>query len=260
MSDQLISSRQGQTLVLTISNPALRNALSPAMSAAAIEALGVAESNPEIRSVVITGDGAHFCAGGNLNRLLGNRLLPKDVQAKSIDALHGWIEAIDAFPKPVIAAVEGAAAGAGFSLALACDLMVAAQNAVFVMAYTSVGLSPDGGGSWQLAKAMPKQMAAKLMMLGERIDAAQMLQLGLLANTTPAGGALVGALALAEQLNQRAPNAVASVKDLIRGATLQPLHVHLDQEKQHFIENLHHANGGIGIESFLNKTKPRYVG
>ncbi len=229
------------------------------MSAAAIEALGVAESNPEVRSVVITGEGEHFCAGGNLNRLLGNRQLPKGVQAKSIDALHGWIEAIDAFPKPVIAAVEGAAAGAGFSLALACDLMVAAQDAVFVMAYTNVGLSPDGGGSWQLARALPKQMAAKLMMLGERIDAPQMLALGLLANTTPTGGALAGALLLAEQLNQRAPNTLASVKDLIKGATLQPLHVHLDQEKRHFIENLHHANGGIGIESFLNKQAPRYV-
>src|SRR4029078_7202818 len=92
-----------------------------------------ADSNPEVRSVVITGAGSTFCAGGNLQRLLDNRSKPPNVQAQSSEALHGWIEAIRTFPKPVIAAVEGAAAGAGFSLALACDLIVAAADARLVL-------------------------------------------------------------------------------------------------------------------------------
>lgn len=260
MSEQLTSTRVGQTLVLTICNPELRNALSPSMGIAAVEALNIASSNPDIRSVVITGQGSFFCAGGNLNRLLGNRQLAKEVQAKSIDALNGWVDAITSFPKPVIAAVEGAAAGAGFSLALACDLIVAAQDAVFVMAYTSVGLSPDGGGSWALARNLPKQLAGQLMLLGERIGAPRLEQLGLVNQISPSGQALTQALALAESLNARAPNALASVKELVAFAGDNPLHLHLAQEKHHFVENLHHANGQIGIEAFLNKQKPHYQG
>ena len=258
MSEQLTSARVGQTLVLTICNPELRNALSPSMSVAAVEALNIASSNPEIRSVIITGQGSVFCAGGNLNRLLGNRQQPKSVQAASIDALNGWVDAISSFPKPVIAAVEGAAAGAGFSLALACDLIVAAQDAVFVMAYTSVGLSPDGGGSWALARNLPRQLAMQLMLLGERIAAPRLEQLGLVNQVAAPGTALTQALALAESLNARAPNALASVKELVGFAVDQPLHLHLAQEKLHFVENLHHANGQIGIEAFLNKQTPQY--
>src|SRR5690349_5155561 len=97
-------------MVLTISNPEHRNALGPEIYAAGVEALIAADSNPEVRSVVLTGEGSTFCAGGNLQRLLENRQKPPEVQAKSIEGLHNWIEAIRSFPKPVIAAVEGAAA------------------------------------------------------------------------------------------------------------------------------------------------------
>ena len=111
MPAELKSTSQGRTMVLAISNPEQRNALDPAMYAAGVEALNVAETNAEVRSVVITGEGSMFCAGGNLQRLQANRQQPPDVQARSIEGLHSWIEAIRTFPKPVIAAVEGAAAG-----------------------------------------------------------------------------------------------------------------------------------------------------
>jgi enoyl-CoA hydratase/carnithine racemase len=145
MTAQLKSTSQGQTLILTLSDPVLRNAMGPDIYAAGIEALSVAETNPDIHSVIITGEGVHFCAGGNLNRLNANRELCPDVQAQSIEAMHSWMEAIRTFPKPVIAAVEGAAAGAGFSLVLMCDFVVAAADSVFVMAYSNIALSPDGG-------------------------------------------------------------------------------------------------------------------
>ena len=143
MTAQLKSTSHGQTLILTLSDPAMRNALGPDMYAAGIEALNVAETNPEIRSVIITGEGSHFCAGGNLQRLQSNREKPREAQAQSIEGLHSWMEAIRTCPKPVIAAVEGAAAGAGFSLALMCDMIVAARDSIFVMAYSSIALSPD---------------------------------------------------------------------------------------------------------------------
>jgi enoyl-CoA hydratase/carnithine racemase len=258
MIGQLKSAVHGQTLVLTISNPTLRNALGPEIYTAGIEALNAAESNPEIRSVIITGEGAHFCAGGNLQRLLANREQPKEVQAQSIDGLHTWMEAIHTFPKPVIAAVEGAAAGAGFSLVLMCDLVVAARDSIFVMAYSSIALSPDGGGSWNLSQTLPRQLAAELMLLGERISAERLHALGSVNRLVESGTALTQALDLAERINARAPNAMQSIKELINDAPTQSLHVHLTQERDHFVKNLHHANAGVGISAFLNKEKPIY--
>jgi enoyl-CoA hydratase/carnithine racemase len=255
---QLLSTSEGQTLILTLSNPEFRNALGPEMYAAGVEALSVAESSPDVRSVVITGANGIFCAGGNLQRLQSNRQLPPEHQAQSIEGLHNWIEAIRTFPKPVIAAVEGPAAGAGFSLALACDMIVAARNSVFVMAYSSIALSPDGGGSWSLSRAVPRQLATEMLMCGERIGAERLQQLGVVNRLADAGQALRQALELCEQLNARAPNALASIKELLSDADTSSLNAQLARERDHFVKNLHHANAGIGISAFLNKQKPSY--
>ena len=259
MTAQLLSTTEGQTLILTLSNPEHRNALGPEMYAAGVEALNVAETNPDIRSVVIAGEGSVFSAGGNLQRLLNNRTKPPQVQAESIEGLHSWIEAIRTFPKPVIAAVEGPAAGAGFSLTLACDLIVAAANSVFVMAYSSIALSPDGGGSWSLSRLVPRQLATELLMCGERIGAERLHQMGIVNRITEPGHALTEALAWAGRLNARAPNALASVKELLGEADGSTLNAQLARERDHFVKNLHHANASIGIGAFLNKETPKYI-
>ena len=258
MAAQLLSATVGQTMVLTLSNPEHRNALGPEMYAAGVEALIAAESSRDIRSVVITGDQGLFSAGGNLQRLLGNRQQPPEVQAGSIEGLHSWIEAIRTFPKPVIAAVEGPAAGAGFSLALACDLIVAARNSVFVMAYSSIALSPDGAGSWSLMRALPRQLATELMMAGERIGAERLHALGVVNRLCEPGQVLAQALDWAEKLNARAPNALASIKELVNEAPGKTLSAHLASERDHFVNNLHHPNAGIGIRAFLDKQTPQY--
>ena len=258
MASALKSTSEGRTLILTISNPDFKNALGPEIYAAGIEALNAAETNPEIRSVIITGEGAVFCAGGNLQRLQSNRRELPEVQAQSIEGLHNWIDSIRTYPKPVIAAVEGAAAGAGFSLALACDFCVAADNAIFVMSYSTVALSPDGGGSWALARSLPRALVSELLMGAERISAQRLHDFGLLNRVSVAGGALAEAMKLAENLNARAPNVLASVKELINDAASNTLSQQLASERQHFVVNLHHANGGEGIDAFLNKYPPRY--
>lgn len=258
MGAELKSTSHGRTLVLTLSNPGFRNALGPEMYAAGFEALSAAENNPDVGCIIFTGEDKVFCAGGNLQRLQANRQQDPAVQAQSIEGLHDWIEAIRNFPKPVLAAVEGAAAGAGFSVALACDLMVAASDAVFVMAYTSVGLSPDGGSSWALSRLLPRQLATELMLTGERISAQRLHELGVVNRLTAPGAALSSALELAEQLNARAGNALASVKELVNAAPNHGLHEHLKLERDHFVKNLHHPNAGIGMAAFLNKDTPRY--
>ncbi len=258
MPGSLKSTSEGGTLILTLSNPEFKNALGPDIYAAGIEALSAAETSAEIRSVVITGEAGMFCAGGNLQRLQANRREPPEVQAQSIDGLHNWIDAIRTYPKPVIAAVEGAAAGAGFSLALACDMIVAAEDAIFVMSYSKVALSPDGGGSWSLARALPRALASELLMGGERINAQRLHDLGLVNSVAPRGTALGEALRLAARLNALAPNALASIKELINDAPTSTLSQQLDSERNHFVRNLHHANGGEGIDAFLQKRTPRY--
>jgi enoyl-CoA hydratase/carnithine racemase len=259
MTATLKTSVQGATLILTVSNPEMRNALGPEIYAAAIEALNASERNRDIRSVIITGEGAHFCAGGNLNRLLSNREQPRAVQSASIEALNNFIETIRTYPKPVIAAVEGAAAGAGFSLALACDFIVAARNSVFVMAYSTVGLSIDGGGSWQLMRKLPANVALEWMMTGERQEAQRLYALGVVNLIVDAGDALTSAQTLAASLNAKAPNVMSSIKELAQSAQNNDLHTQLDLERQHFVNNLHHPNAGMGITSFLNKTTPTYI-
>jgi len=258
MTASLKSHSHGETMVLTISNPDHRNALGPDIYAAGVEALNVAESSPDVRSVVITGEGSHFCAGGNLQRLQANRQQPPAVQEQSIEGLHNWIETIRSFSKPVVAAVEGACAGAGFSLALACDFIVAAHNSVFVMAYTNVGLSPDGGASWSLTRALPRATALQLLMLGERTDPERLQQLGVVNAVCAEGAALDDALSLCERLNARAPNALASIKELVNEAQHTTLHQQLGHERDHFVRNLHHANGGEGISAFLAKRSAQY--
>jgi enoyl-CoA hydratase/carnithine racemase len=158
----------------------------------------------------------------------------------------------------VIAAVEGPAAGAGFSLALACDMIVAARNSVFVMAYSNIALSPDGGGTWSLSRSVPRQLATELLMLGERMPAERLHQLGVVNRLCEPGQALGTALTLASLLNQKAHNALTSMKELINEADAASFHHQLALERDHFVKNLHHVNAGIGISAFLNKEKPRY--
>jgi enoyl-CoA hydratase/carnithine racemase len=258
MTAQLKSTSEGRTMVLTLANPSQRNALGPEIYAAGVEALNGAENNHEVRSVVIVGDGAWFSAGGSLQRLAQNRTRDPAVQAESVEGLHNWIDSIRTFPKPVIAAVEGAAAGAGFSLALACDLVISARDAVFAASYSKVALSPDGGLSWHLAQSLPRQLASEWLMNGERIAAERLHALGLVNQLTDTGQALAGALEWAEKLNRCAPNSLASIKELLSDARGASFSSHLSAERDHFVRNLHHANAAIGIAAFLAKEPPQY--
>jgi enoyl-CoA hydratase/carnithine racemase len=258
MPSELLTERHGPTLVLTLSDPERRNALSPQIYAAGVEALGVAESDPEVRCVILRGDGAHFCAGGNLQRLAQNRQVGPDEQRQSIERFHALIEALRSFPKPVIASVEGYAAGGGFSLALACDLIVAAEDAKFVMSYAKVGLSPDGGGSWHLAQALPRALALRAIWLAEPLEPRELQRAGLVQWVTDSGQALAESLRVAEQLAQMAPNALASAKELVGQARQHGLREHLQAEREHFVANLFDANGAEGLQAFFDKRPPRF--
>jgi enoyl-CoA hydratase/carnithine racemase len=258
MAAALLTDRRGGALVLTFSNPGARNALGPEIYEPAMTAFATAATDPSVRTVVLTGADGTFCAGGDLNRLRENRAKPPQVQADSIDGLHRLTRAIVDCPKPVIAAVEGAAAGAGMSLALACDLITAGRSAKFVMAYVKVGLSPDGGGSWFATHALPKQAASELMLEGGAWTAERLHALGIVNTLTADGAALDAALEHASRIERLSPHAVARIKTLIAGAADAPLAAHLIAERESFVACLHHADGGEAVSAFLEKRPARF--
>jgi enoyl-CoA hydratase/carnithine racemase len=258
MPAELLASRSNASLILTISNPGVKNTLHPDVFAAAVETLSTAERDDSIRAVILTGADNYFCAGGNLHTLLEIRTKEKPEQASIIDSMHGWIEAIRDCPKPVIAAVEGGASGAGFSLALACDLIVASASAQFAMSYAQVGLTPDGGASWFLTQTLPRQLAAEILMQGKAIPATRLHALGLVNKLVSDGTALDEALAWGEEFAASSPQAIERIKSLMREAPSNTLSQHFEAEKLNFMESLHHRDAYEGINAFLEKRKPHY--
>ncbi len=259
MPSELLTERQGAVLILTISDPDSRNALSEAVITAGIEALSTAESDDEIRAIVLRGAGEHFCAGGNLQGLSARRQAGPPAQARMLDLLHQWVEALRACPKPVIAAVEGAAAGAGFSLALACDLIVASEESRFILSHAKLGLTPDGGATWQLLRALPRATVQQMVWLAEPAPARQLHQWGVVQALCAPGRALVEALALGERLSLMAHNAIAGGKELLNEATARTLPEQLEAERDQFLRSLFHANGGEGLQAALARRAPKFA-
>jgi len=258
MASELLSERRGNALVLTISDPATRNTLSPQVYETGAAALRDAAADPTLRGIVLRGDGAHFCAGGDLQRLAAARDGPPDRVRANIDRFHAFVLALRECPKPVIAAVEGHAAGGGCSLVLACDLVVAAECARFTMSYGRAGLSPDGGGTFHLAQALPRALALQMLWLPEPMSARQWQTLGLVNAVTADGEALKEALAWVTRLGGMASNAVASAKALASAARSRTLPEQLNAEREQFVPNLQHDNAAEGLRAFFEKRTPRF--
>jgi len=200
MSSELHTERRGTTLVLTISDPASRDSLSEQLFAAGIEALGVAESDPEVRAIVLRGDGEHFCRG-DLDA-------GPEVRPDLLRQFDAFAEALRVCPKPVIAAVEGIATGGGFSLALACDLVVAAADARFVLPRDGVSVGP-------LLHRVPRAKVLEWLWLGEPVPVDLLQAHGFVNGVTGHGEAFERALAMAARLAERTPDAVAGAKELV---------------------------------------------
>ncbi|MEO6269845.1 MAG: enoyl-CoA hydratase family protein [Lautropia sp.] len=252
--------RRGPVLELSLSNPGARNALSPAIYAAGCRAFELARADETIRAVLLFGADGFFCAGGNLNRLKANRQHGPDQQRRSIDDLHEWITAIRQCPKPVVAAVQGAAAGAGFSLALACDLIVAAADARFVMSYARVGLSPDGGAIAALAAALAPQQVFAICALADPIGAPALQQAGIVHQLSEPAQTLADARALCARLAQGPTAVYGRIKRMLAEAPRRAAADHLAQERDAFVDSLFSDDALEGIDAFLGKRSANFKG
>jgi enoyl-CoA hydratase/carnithine racemase len=255
---QVLVSRQGAVFELALSNPGMRNALSPEIYAGGRRALEDAHADPSVRAILLFGEGDFFCAGGDLNRLKANRERDPDLQRASIDGLHAWVEAIRNCPKPVVAAVQGAAAGAGFSVALACDLIVAAADARFVMSYARVGLSPDGGAVRSLAAALAPQQVFAACALAQPLSAQALHQAGLVHLVSEPQDVLAQARVLCGQLADGPTCVYGRIKRLLSDANRRSLTEHLALERDAFVESLFSDEAGEGIDAFLAKRPARF--
>jgi len=255
----LLVRTEGAVRVLVNSNPQARNAITPALYDALPAALEEAAADPAVGAIVFTGDGDFFCAGGDLRQLATRRELSVPERLDKIGRLHDQIRAIRACPKPVIAAVEGGAAGAGMSLALACDMVVAAENAFFAMAYVKVGLSPDGGATAFLSEFLSRQQMMELCLLGERIPAERLHALGAVNRLVAKGTALAEALTLAERIAGGPANAAARIKRLCAHAGHASLDEQLDLEAQLMAESQGDDEAQEGIAAFFEKRAPDFA-
>jgi len=255
----VVEARHGRVLELVIHNPAQRNALLPEISIGLTRALRLASDDASIGAIVLRGEGKHFCAGGNLKSLSEMRAgKPRQAVIERIAAINELARALRATARPVIAAVEGHAAGAGFSIALGCDLLVAAQDALFTLSYVKIGVNPDGGGSWFIARALPPQLASELALTGQPIEAPRLAQYGVVNRVVAPGSARDAALAWAKEIAEGATGAIGRTKRLLEDAGGQDLSHHLECERESFADALYGPEGGEGLAAFLEKRKAKF--
>ena len=200
-----------QVATLTLSNPEKRNAFGPAMREEIAQVVGRVRSDSQIRALVITGDGEHFCAGGDLHNIATANLDNEGWRAR-MQNLHSWMQVLLTLDKPIIAAVDGAAVGAGFSLALLADFIIATPRAKFCMSFMRVGLVPDCGAFYTLPRVVGVQRARELMLSARDVDATEALKLGIVMELVEPQALQARAQELAASFVNASPIAVSIVK------------------------------------------------
>lgn len=258
-TDVLLARNEGPVLVLTINNPSTRNSIGPEFFQAASNAMRAAAEDPGVGAIVFTGAGGFFCSGGNLHQLATTRDLDTETRHARIGLLHRMILDIRACPKPVITAVEGGAAGAGLSLALAGDLLVAARNAFFSAAYIKAGLTPDGGLTALLAESVPRQALTHMCLTGARVGAERLHALGAVTSLVDAGQAEAEAIELANQLARGPERATGRILGLCRTAHTQNLEEQLDDEARSMVASMVDPEAAEGIAAVLERRDARFA-
>jgi 2-(1,2-epoxy-1,2-dihydrophenyl)acetyl-CoA isomerase len=245
-----------------MNNAAKLNALSETMTRELVDALEALAADPNVRAVVLTGEGRGFCSGADLGGMAddyreGGRARPADL----LDEGYAKIVRLMAeAPKPVIAAVNGVAAGAGLSLALACDVRIASEAATFSMAFVRIGLVPDSGASYFLPRIVGAAAALELSITGERIDAERALRIGLITRTTPPENLHADVAAFAAQLAALPTKAIGLTKQLLRGAASLSLDDALSLESTVQDEATQTEDHREGVLAFLDKRSPEFRG
>ncbi|WP_024796968.1 enoyl-CoA hydratase [Tomitella biformata] len=240
-------------LRVTINRPARMNSVTTASLNAIAEAFEAHAGAPGARAAVLTGAGRAFCTGADLSTVDD---LSGPPSSATIDAANRAVAAIRSFPRPVICAVNGPAAGVGVSLALAGDLTVATESSYLLLAFTKIGLMPDGGASALVAASIGRARALKMGLLAERLPASEALAAGLIAEVLADDEFAAGVDALAARLVAGPSDALGATKAAINDATLTELDAAFARERAGQLELLAAADFAEGVDAFLGKRAP----
>jgi 2-(1,2-epoxy-1,2-dihydrophenyl)acetyl-CoA isomerase len=254
----------GQIGTLTLDRPETFNAMSPEMIFEMTTIFGWLADRSGLRGLILTGDGPAFCSGGDVNTFKDGVLsdevdLPSEVR-RGADALHMAIVDLRRIPFPVIAAVNGAAAGAGFSLALACDIRIASESSFLACAYGRIGASPDGGMTYFLPRIVGPSRALELLLEDPNIKPQQALEEKLVSEVVPAEELMEAARAKAEKLAAMAPYYVRKAKELTGVSIENGITEHLQLERHGIADSMATEDLRIGVEAFFGGKKAEFTG
>jgi 2-(1,2-epoxy-1,2-dihydrophenyl)acetyl-CoA isomerase len=247
---------------VTLNRPERRNAMSAELLQELLAALERAAADDDVRAVVLTGAGPGFCVGGDLQAFAQGSNGGGDLEAR-IAGLRESVrcsELLRGMPKPTIAAVNGAAAGAGLSLACACDLRIAARSAVFRTAFLSAGLSGDFGGTWTIPRLVGEAKGRELYLLNRKLDAAEAHDIGLVAEVVDDEGFAARVREIATELAAQAPLAIASIKANLNDSPNGTFAEHLDRECERHVTLGRSEDSAEAARAFLEKRAPVFHG
>jgi len=257
MSD-LLERHEGGVAILTLNRPARLNAFSPAMTERLRGALDRISTDPAIGAVMLTGAGRGFCAGGDVGGMTAREETPVPQRTAELRANAEISRLLAEMPQATIAAVNGAAAGAGLALALACDLRIAAASARFGTAFLRVGLASDMGAAYFLQRLVGTAKATELFLLPEMLGADEALRLGIVGRVVPDDDLPAASLALATRLAEGPRRAQAEVKALLAAAGREPLGAWLDREAAAQARCVATADHREATRAWLEKRLPRF--
>jgi 2-(1,2-epoxy-1,2-dihydrophenyl)acetyl-CoA isomerase len=258
----VVVAKKDRSLWIEFNRPEVRNAISLGVTTKeVVDALAVAREDLEIRSVVVTGRGPVFCAGGDVKEfakvLEGGEPEPAVIR-ESVRSFHAMVEALYNIEKPVIAAINGPAVGAGWSIALACDVSIASERARFSFAFVHRGLTSDGGSTYLLQRAVGYAKAFELIALGDTIDANEALRLGLVSKVVPHEQLVPATEELAARFAAGPPNAMRMIKRALRLASNSSLQDALENEANMQTLCMLGAEHVEGVSSFLEKRPAKF--
>lgn len=249
---------------LTMNRPEARNALSMEMRTQLCEALHDVERDDSVRCVVLTGSGDHFMAGGDIKGMGESiKKSPEEIRKEfmlRIHALHPIMFAMRRMPKPIIASCRGAAAGAGVSIALACDLIIAADDAFFTLAYCKIGTSPDGSSSFHLPRAVGIKKAMEIALLGDRFDAQAAQDMGMINFVVASAELDVETDKLASRLANGPTHVYGNTKALLYRSLESEFESQLQAEAEYFSDCAARADFKEGVSAFIEKREPKFTG